>query len=96
MDFTEVLKREYIRQCSGVCNHGGYTRLEAERERIRKRIMEKYRINDEGFKQIMICEETVFSYLEELKRQKFRHYMWITEFHESKLIDQLSTALQSA
>ena len=97
MDFREILKNEYIRQCSGVCNRGGYSKLESEKEKIRERIINKYGFNsnnEEVFRKVMVCEKTVFDFLEELSKQKFRHYMWITDFHEKELTGRLNIALQ--
>jgi hypothetical protein len=97
MDFTDFLQEQYLRQCSWRCNHGGYTRLESEKEEIRQRLVDKYGVNGnrkEVLKQVLICEETVFSFLEELSKDKFRHYMWITDFHKGELTSRLSTALQ--
>jgi len=99
MNLAEQLKEEYLRRCADYCNHGGYSRLEFEREKIRREMVDKYGVNgnrEEIFRKIMICEETVFSFLEELSKQKFRHYMWITDFYEKKLIGRLNTALQEA
>ncbi len=97
MDFTEFLQEQYLRQCSWRCNHGGYTRLESEKEQIRSNLVNKYGINGnkEGvLRQVMICEKTVFSFLEELSEDKFRHYMWIADFHKEELTSRLSNALR--
>jgi len=99
MSFTDFLQEQYQRQCSWRCNHGGYTRLESEKEKIRLYLVDKYGINgnrEEVLKRVMICEKTVFSFLEELSEDKFRHYMWITDFHKKELTDRLNIALQSA
>ncbi len=98
MEFRDFLREQYIRQCSGRCNHGGYSRLENEKEKIRKRLIDRYGVNGNKKRvseQVILLEEIVFSYLNELTEQGFKHYMWITDFHEKELIGRLNTALQS-
>ncbi len=99
MGFEELLKKEYLARCANLCNHGGYSRLESEREQIRKEIIDKYGTNgnrDEVSRKVLVCERIVFDFLEELTQQKFKHYMWIPDFYEKKLEDKVSSALQSA
>lgn len=83
MGLIEQLKDEYLIQCANYCNHGGYTFLSINKDKLRQDLISKYCINgnkEQILDKIKICEETVFSFLEELSRKKFRHYMWITIF----------------
>ena len=94
-----LLKEEYLKQCSNSCNHGGYSRLEQEKEDIRNQIIRKFGINGSKeyvSKKVLILEEITFDFLNELTQGGFKHYMWIYEPQEQELRKRINIALQAA
>jgi hypothetical protein len=97
MDIGELLRKEYLERCANSSNHGGYTKLESDKEEIRQDIIDRYGINGNKEKirnMVMTYEKIVFSFLEELAQHGIKHYMWITDFHEKELNRRLNIALQ--